>query len=78
VKQRIKKVLLRAAKKTINNLFNKISRLYEQGADCLRIGKYIQQWCKWLNAGLGPEAQNFMYYQTVTLKDPIIYFNLTG
>jgi hypothetical protein len=62
------KVFLRPAKKTINTFLQKLSRLYEQGADRVRIGKYIQRWCKWLNAGLSPGAQILMNYQTRTLK----------
>ncbi len=30
----------------------RISRLYEQGADCLRIGEYVKLWFKWVRKGI--------------------------
>lgn len=74
---KIKKVLLRPAKKTINNFLQKISRLYEQGADRVRIGKYIQQWCKWRNAGLGLWGQGLPFSPIMSMgskNKPVTFF----
>jgi hypothetical protein len=43
---------LEVAKKTLVNHVNRISRLYEQGADAGRIGIYIRHWYRWLSAGV--------------------------
>nr|WP_320014338.1 reverse transcriptase/maturase family protein [uncultured Desulfobacter sp.] len=45
-------VKLQPARKTVNNFFEKLSRLYEQGADVDRIGDYVGRWWKWLLSGL--------------------------
>jgi hypothetical protein len=43
---------LEVAKKTIDNHVARITRLYEQGADVVRIGVYIRHWLRWLNASV--------------------------
>jgi hypothetical protein len=44
---------LRAVAVTIEKSFAHVRRLYEQGADPIRIGQYVQRWRKWLTSGLG-------------------------
>ncbi len=44
---------LRAATVTIEKSFAHVRRLYEQGADPIRIGQYVQRWRKWITSGLG-------------------------
>ena len=43
---------LDVARQTINNHFDKIVRLYEQGAGIERIGRYVKGWWQWVNAGV--------------------------
>jgi len=43
---------LNVARQTINNHFDKIARLYEQGAGIERIGQYVKGWWQWVNAGV--------------------------
>jgi len=43
---------LNVARQTINNHFDKIARLYEQGAGMERIGRYVKGWWQWVNAGV--------------------------
>jgi len=43
---------LEVAGQTINNHFDKIVRLYEQGAGIERIGQYVKGWWQWVNAGV--------------------------
>ena len=45
-------VRLVPAQKTVNNFLAKCARLYEQGADADRIGRYRQHWHRWCRAGL--------------------------
>ena len=40
------------AQRTLDS-FAHVRRLYEQGADSIRIGQYVQRWRKWLTSGLG-------------------------
>ena len=40
------------AGQTINNHFDKIVRLYEQGAGMERIGQYVKGWWQWVYAGV--------------------------
>ena len=39
------------AAKTIANMYERIARLYEYGADSVRIGQYIRHWLRWVVAG---------------------------
>ena len=43
---------LDVAGQTIKNHFDKIVRLYEQGAGIERIGQYVKGWWQWVNAGV--------------------------
>ena len=43
---------LDVARQTINNHFDKIARLYEQGAGMERIGRYVKGWWQRVNAGV--------------------------
>jgi len=45
------------AGQTINNHFDKIARLYEQGAGMERIGQYVKGWWQWVNAGVDVMVQ---------------------
>ncbi len=38
---------------TFERFAERITRLYEQGADCLRIGEYVKHWFKWVRTGIG-------------------------
>ena len=35
----------------------RITRLYEQGADEIRIGKYVRRWLIWLTTGVPPNKE---------------------
>ena len=37
---------------TLGRLLARMGRLYEQGADSLRIGQYVQRWKRWTTTGL--------------------------
>jgi len=49
---------LDVARQTINNHFDKIARLYEQGAGMERIGQYVKGWWQWVNAGVDVIVQS--------------------
>ena len=40
------------ARKTVAGCVERINRLYERGADSLRIGQYVRRWLCWVNGGL--------------------------
>ena len=40
------------ARKTVDRMLEKVSRLYEQGADDLRIETYLKRWWRWLRSGV--------------------------
>ncbi len=42
---------LSVADQTIERFKDRIARLYEQGADSVRTGKYVRQWILWLSSG---------------------------
>ncbi len=44
--------MLKVPRGTFERFTERISRLYEQGADYLRIGEYVWQWLKWVRAGI--------------------------
>ena len=48
---------LDVAGQTIKNHFDKIARLYEQGAGMERIGQYVKGWWQWVNAGVDVMVQ---------------------
>ena len=41
---------LSIAPKTLANFLDRITQLYEQGADHRRVGKYVRNWLRWSNA----------------------------
>jgi len=43
---------LTVSEKTIKRFVKRIARLYEQGADSIRIGQYVLKWLQWLLAGV--------------------------
>lgn len=48
------------ASTTIENFKRRIARLYEQGADSIRIGRYVQKWFQWLFGGFGMLELSFV------------------
>ncbi len=44
--------VLRVSRGTFERFIERIPRLYEQGADYLRIGEYVKHWLKWVRTGL--------------------------
>jgi hypothetical protein len=47
------------AKQTVERCVERTNRLYEQGADAVRIGDYFRRWWQWVRSGLNvstPEA----------------------
>ena len=43
---------LSIAPKTLANFLERITPLYEQGADVRRIGQYVRNWLRWVSAGV--------------------------
>ena len=43
---------LSIAPKTLANFLERITQLYEQGADVKRIGQYVRNWLRWVNTGV--------------------------
>ncbi len=48
----IKPGVLRVSRGTFERFTERISQLYEQGADYFRIGKYVKHWLKWVRTGI--------------------------
>ena len=46
--------LVDLAQQTVERFVERMTRLYEQGADPVRIGEYIQRWWTWACGGLDP------------------------
>jgi hypothetical protein len=44
------------ARKTVAGCVERISQLYERGADAVRIGEYVRRWLCWVNGG--PEGKS--------------------
>ncbi len=44
--------LVGVAAKTIERFAERVSRLYEQGADLGRIGVYVERWFRWVRSGV--------------------------
>ena len=49
---------LSIAPKTLANFLERITQLYEQGADVRRIGKYVRNWWRWVNTGVEISVMN--------------------
>ncbi len=47
---------VRVAEGTVGRFAERVSRLYERGADGVRIGEYARRWGAWVRAGLGFEV----------------------
>lgn len=45
------------ARMTVAGCVERMSQLYEQGADVVRIGQYVRRWWRWVNGGLGRFAR---------------------
>ncbi|MEH2000890.1 MAG: reverse transcriptase/maturase family protein [Nostoc sp.] len=43
---------LGVAPKTVERFVERVSRLYEQGADFCRIGEYVRRWWRWVRSGV--------------------------
>ncbi|NEO79426.1 hypothetical protein [Moorena sp. SIO4G3] len=43
---------LGVAKKTVERMVDKVSRLYEHGADEVRIEAYLNHWWRWVRSGV--------------------------
>jgi len=41
------------AEKTVTNFVERVTQLYEHGAEEVRIGEYVRRWRTWVVAGLG-------------------------
>ncbi len=52
IKSHKTRMMLRVSRLTFERFTERISRLYEQGADCLRIEEYVKHWLKWVRTGL--------------------------
>jgi len=48
----IKPGLLTVSQETIHRFTQRIAQLYEQGADSVRIGQYVQKWGLWACGGI--------------------------
>ncbi|MCP4412636.1 MAG: hypothetical protein GY808_08745, partial [Gammaproteobacteria bacterium] len=53
----IKPGVLRVSRITFVRFTERISRLYEQGADYLRIEEYVKHWFKWVRTGIAGLAK---------------------
>ncbi len=45
--------LIGVARQTVERFVERVNRLYEQGADAIRIDEYVRRWWKWVRGGLG-------------------------
>ncbi len=48
----LKPGILRLAWETLQSFTLRITQLYEQGADSVRIGEYVRHWCRWVRGGV--------------------------
>ena len=51
---------LEMAPRAIEHCVERVSRLYEQGADLIRIGAYLKRWSSWAKSGLMLERGQFV------------------
>jgi hypothetical protein len=54
---------LNITRKTLKNFAERITRLYEQGADSKRVGQYIRHWLKWASTfrqAIIPASRDFI------------------
>ena len=64
---------LAVANNTIRNMAERINRLYEQGADQVSIGQYVQRWKKWVVAGIGALTIDVVNFTRVNEKGMRVY-----
>lgn len=53
----LKPGMLHISLSTLKHFAQRITRLYEQGADSGSIGKYVRHWVKWVREGLPPSER---------------------
>ena len=46
--------------RAIEHCIERVSRLYEQGADLIRIGAYLKCWHSWATSGLSLDGEQFV------------------
>jgi hypothetical protein len=51
---------LEMAPRAIEHCVERVSRLYEQGADLIRIGAYLKRWSSWAKSGLSLDVGQFV------------------
>ena len=49
---------LSIAPKTLANFLERMTQLYEQGADVKRIRQYVRNWWRWVNTGVEISVMN--------------------
>ncbi len=64
---------LEVSGETVNRFSKRIARLYEQGADYIRIGEYVLKWMQWVRAGKLTITQ-----ESSLITMPLIFFPKTG
>ncbi len=62
----LKPGVLRVSRGTFERFTERISRLYEQGADYLRIEEYVKHWFKWVRTGI--DKKDWVGASTVNRK----------
>ncbi len=69
---------LSVAVKTIERSMGRIIRLYEQGADRVRIGQYVTRWVGWVEAGCDGYNRKEDRIRYKTLPSPVdwLFLNL--
>lgn len=55
------------ARTTVDNMIERIARLYEQGAGTTGIGQYVRRWGKGVSDGLG--SVDLMAFQQCTMPE---------
>ena len=53
----LKPEMVNVAISTLKRFAKRITQLYGQGADYLRIGEYVRHWLKWVRSGIGELAE---------------------
>ena len=56
---------LSIAPKTLANFLDRVTQLYEQGADVRRIGLYVRNWLRWVRAGVEISVMNLHPFEQV-------------
>jgi hypothetical protein len=58
---------------TVDNMKQRIARLYEQGADIISIGQYVDRWVRWVFSGLNINKTEKVYRHSKFGKNQIIW-----